>query len=85
LRAAHDEFAGLAGSDLIAVVEVENATIGEGQRLSDGCGAVHLRRRDVADVGDGRSFGHAVSLVDDDAGEVGERRASSGASGAAPL
>ena len=84
LRAAHDEFAGFARGDIVPV-QIEDAAFGEGQRLSDGGGAVHFRGSDVADVSDRRSFGHAVSLSDADAGEVGRRRASSGASGAAPL
>lgn len=63
LRATHDEFAGLAGCDLI-VVDVEHATFGECEGLADGSGAVHLWRRDVANVGDGRGFRHAISLID---------------------
>ena len=33
---------------------------------------MHFRRSVVADMGDGGSFGHAVALGDDDAGEVGK-------------
>src|SRR5229473_3361519 len=71
LRAAHYELAGLAGSDLVST-HVHDAAVGEGQRLSDGSGAVHFRWSGVADVSDGRGFGHAVSLDDADAGETGQ-------------
>src|SRR5229473_718264 len=70
LRAAHNEFAGLARRDLIPV-KINDATIRENQWLSNGSGAVHFRWSDVADVSDGRSFGHAVSLDDANAGEIG--------------
>ncbi len=71
LRAAHDKFAGLALSDLFSV-GVHDAAVGEGQRLSDGGGTVHLWWTGVSDVGDRRSLGHAVSLDDANAGETGQ-------------
>ena len=54
------------------IFEIEDAAFGLRQRLANGGGPVHLRRIEIADVRHGRGFGHAVSLVDGDAGEIGE-------------
>ena len=80
LRPAHDEFARLVGLDLISV-KINDATIRENQWLSNGSGAVHFRWGDVADVSDGRGFGHAVALNDANAGEIGHATGEFGSEG----
>ena len=80
LRAAHDEFPGLAGRRFGEVVRGvggidlglrQHAAVGRGQGMADGVGTVE-RGFEKADVGDGRGFGHAVSLTDENVGEGGE-------------
>jgi len=80
LRAAHDELALLAGCDIVAL-EVDDTAFGEGQWLSDRGGAVHFRGRAKANVGNGGGFGHAVSLIDENAGEVGHAAREFGSEG----
>ena len=72
LRAAHDEFAGFAGRNLVPVARstMRHSVSASGCPMEAGrfiSGGAH-----VADVGHRRSFGHAVSLIDADAGEAGE-------------
>src|ERR1700688_3071409 len=71
LRAAHDEFARLARANFISF-NIHNAAFGLRQRLPDRCGTIHGGRIAKANVGYGRGFGHAVSLIDHDAREAGK-------------
>ncbi len=70
LWAAHDQLARLAGGKLVAEFVHDTAfSLDEG--LADGVWAVEFGV-EISDVGDWRSFGHAVSLADEDAGEGGK-------------
>src|SRR3954471_19928334 len=59
------------GDVYFGAVVAEELAFGFGYGVADGVGAVAVGL-DEAHVGDGRGFGHAVSLGDLDAGEFGE-------------
>src|SRR5213075_2181596 len=69
LGSAHDEFSGVAGGNFF-IVEIENATFGERERLADRGRTVHLGWSQESYVSDWRCLGHAIALVHGDASEV---------------
>src|ERR1700723_478805 len=80
LGAAHNKLAGFVGADVFVFAidifvshsHIQNPAVCHGYGLSDRSRTVHFGRCDKANVGDRGSFCHSVSLIDEDAGEVGK-------------